>query len=105
MNIPERLVSLRKEQGITQKKLAVILDVAQPRIVEWEKGKRTPNKDSLVRLAEVFNVSVDYLIGESNVIITKTLATTLDQLSLEEQRQVVNFAQQLLEQKNQQSLD
>lgn len=63
----ERVKELRLEAGYTQKKLAELLNINQPRIVEWEKGKINPNKESLGKLAVVFNVAVSYLLGETDI--------------------------------------
>lgn len=69
----ERLKSLRKEAGLTQKDMANTFGTSQPSYQQWESGKRKPSKDSLEKLANFFNVSTDYLLGNSDY------KTTLDQ--------------------------
>lgn len=59
----ERLKELRKIRGITQSELSKTLNVSQQTIGSWEVGRAEPNTEMLNRLAEFFNVSVDYLLG------------------------------------------
>lgn len=62
----ERLKSLRKEKGLTQKAIAEHFNTSPQSYAQWEKGLRTPNSDSLEKLANFFNVSTDYLLGNSD---------------------------------------
>lgn len=63
---PERLKELRLELGMSRKCLADILFVNVRTISYWELGQRECNLDQLIKLAKVFNVSVDYLLGVDN---------------------------------------
>jgi len=60
---PRILSLLRKERGLTQKQVAADLDVAQALLSHYEKGKRECGLDFLVKAADYYNVSNDYLIG------------------------------------------
>lgn len=100
MSLPERLKLLRKEQKITQKNLALKLGIAQPRILEWEKGKRNPNKESLENLAKVFNVSVSYLLGESNVKDSDEIVEIMEKLEKPRQKKTIEFAHDQLRKQN-----
>ncbi|WP_195283716.1 helix-turn-helix domain-containing protein [Harryflintia acetispora] len=62
----DRIRSLRKEKGLSQKKLAEIVFVAQQTIGGYEKKGNVPDITVLIRLARFFEVSVDYLIGASD---------------------------------------
>ncbi|WP_051524537.1 helix-turn-helix domain-containing protein [Pseudobutyrivibrio sp. MD2005] len=62
--IGERIIFLRKKNNFTQNKLAEILTVTQPSVSKWEKGENSPG-DHLSRIAEIFNVSVDWLLGRN----------------------------------------
>lgn len=64
---PERLKTLRKEAGLTQKELAEQIDTSQQNIGFWEKGDRNPKHKSLVKLANFFKVSTEYLTGETDI--------------------------------------
>ena len=60
----KRLRALREEQGFqSQQALANALGVAQSTVANWECGRREPNYETTKRLAELFQVTVDYLMG------------------------------------------
>ena len=67
MKFNERLKILRTELGITQKELGQKIGVGRTTISEYESGKIVPKQDGLLELAKVFNVSVDYLTGVTDV--------------------------------------
>lgn len=58
-----RLRELRKAKGLTQREVAEIIGYAQISYARYEKGEREPDIATLCKLAEYFNVTVDYLIG------------------------------------------
>ena len=58
-----RLKQLRKEQKVTQIELAQMLNVKQTTISNWENEITEIDQQSLFKLADYFNVSVDYLLG------------------------------------------
>lgn len=58
-----RLKELRISRGITQEELAKHLNISNSAVGMYEQGRREPNQDMLKKMAEFFNVSVDYLIG------------------------------------------
>jgi len=58
----ERLKELREDQGMTQGDLATILNTARSTITLYENNTNEPNIDTLVKLANLFNVSLDYLL-------------------------------------------
>lgn len=63
---PERLRQLRIEADLTQQELAKNLNVSQQIIGLWERGERKPKIEAVTNIAEYFNVSPKYLIGETN---------------------------------------
>lgn len=63
---PERLKNLRREADLTQKQVAEKLKVGQNSYSNWEKGIRTPIFPTIEKLAELFNVSPDYLLGKTD---------------------------------------
>ncbi len=62
----EKLKNLRKQEHVSQQKLSDLLGVRQSTVAMWEKGKNTPEYESLVSIAKLFNVSCDYLTGTGN---------------------------------------
>ena len=59
----ERLRFTRIENKMSQPMLATILGVNQRTISNWERGIRNPDFDMLMKIAETFDVSTDYLLG------------------------------------------
>ncbi len=66
-DFPRILTLLRKEKGLTQKQAAADLNIAQALLSHYEKGKRECGLDFLVRAADYYKVSTDYLLGRSAV--------------------------------------
>lgn len=63
--LADRLKELRNQKKITQTEFARMLNVANGTVGMWETGKRQPSNDMVVRLADFFGVSTDYLLGVS----------------------------------------
>lgn len=61
-----RLRNLRQEQNLSAKELALKLNCSQSLIYEWEKGRCEPNIGALILLSDIFNCSVDYLLGRED---------------------------------------
>ena len=62
-----RLVQLRKKRGLTQQQIADEIGVNRGSYSNWEKGKREPNFETLLKLASTLNTTTSYLLGESNI--------------------------------------
>ena len=60
-----RLVSLRRENRLSQEDLAEDLDIPRSTIASWEAGCRVPKVTHIAMLAEYYDVTVDYLLGLS----------------------------------------
>lgn len=63
MTLGNRIKEVRKKHGMTQEELAEKLMVSRQAITKWETDTGIPDIDNLRKLSEVFNVSLDYLIG------------------------------------------
>ena len=61
-----RLKEIRKSKGISQLKLAIDLSTSQNTISRYETGEREPGINELIKIADYFNVSVDYLLERTN---------------------------------------
>lgn len=57
------LKKLREQSGVSQRKLAEEIHVSQQTVGSWEVNRTTPNPDIMNRVADYFNVSLDYLLG------------------------------------------
>ena len=64
-DFPRIITFLRKERGISQKQVAADLDISQALLSHYEKGIRECGLDFLVKLAEYYEVSCDYLLGRT----------------------------------------
>jgi transcriptional regulator with XRE-family HTH domain len=62
-----RIKDLRAEKGISQNELAKALGLTQQAISAYENGLREPDLETLQKIADFFNVSVDYLLGRTDV--------------------------------------
>ena len=62
-SFPDRLKELRKSKNVTQKSVADYIGVGERLYQNYEYGKHKPNYDYIIKLAEYFNVSTDYLLG------------------------------------------
>jgi len=62
-NICVRLKKLREGIGLSQRELARELNMTHASISRWENGKREPDAQSLYKLAQFFEVSMEYLMG------------------------------------------
>lgn len=58
-----RLRECRERAGFSQKQVAVILKLSGPSVSNWENGKTNPTHENLARLADLYQVSIDYLMG------------------------------------------
>lgn len=61
-----RLKDLRTTKGLTQKQLAAQLDVSGNTVYAWENDLQEPSMQSLLKLSEIFDVSLDYLFGKTD---------------------------------------
>ncbi len=61
--IGEVLTGLRKEKKISQKEIAEKINISQRAYAHYEKGDREPNIETMIRLADYYKVSLDYLTG------------------------------------------
>lgn len=65
--ISERLKALRQEKDVLQKDIANYLNISTSAYGFYEQGKRTPDANIINKLADYFDVSVDYLIGKTDI--------------------------------------
>ena len=59
----KRLCEIRKRQGYTQERLADLIGVAKSTVTGYEKGYREPNIATIKKLARIFGISIDELLG------------------------------------------
>lgn len=63
--LANRIKELRKNKGFTQKELATLLGIGQTTVANYEQGTRVPDTEKLNNMADLFEITLDYLLGRS----------------------------------------
>ncbi|HCJ4262186.1 TPA: helix-turn-helix domain-containing protein [Listeria innocua] len=79
-----RLSELRKKKGFSQYKLADELGFSRGQVANYEQGTREPDYQTLLKIADFFNVSTDYLLGRDENNLGDTIAAHIDSNATEE---------------------
>ena len=93
----DRLVRAREQRGLTQKKLAELLNITPTRLNYWEKGKREPDVMMIKNISRALDINPNYLLGlddyfktsNSNIHITKY--NSLDEIATATVNNVIDF--------------
>ena len=78
MDFNQKLQQLRTQKGLTQEQLAEKVCVSRVAVSKWESGRGYPNLDSLKKLSEIFNISVDEdvirvgFLGNDKIVVVST---------------------------------
>lgn len=90
MTFYERLRALRESKNITQAELAKHLQISTPSVQNYECGRRYPPHDTLLKMADFFGVSTDYIFGREESqplhkaeVNTQELATNLASVAID----------------------
>ncbi len=67
MQFSERLCECRQKSKMTQEELAEKCDVSRQAIAKWEKGESVPTLDKLIVLADIFNLTLDEMVGRKSI--------------------------------------
>lgn len=67
MDFSQRITALRKQRKMTQEDVGELVNMSQRSVANWESGERSPSIPTLIELSEKFGVSVDYILGCSDV--------------------------------------
>lgn len=111
----KRLADARKKNGLTQAAVASKLDIESNTVSGYESGYRSPSAEILLKLAELYNVPVDYLLGriytgngfaDFHTVLKETYGTVglkildlLNTLEEKEQYRVLGYIEKIIEQK------
>ena len=68
MNLGEKIYQLRSQKGLSQGNLADMLEVSRQSISKWENNTAVPELDKLIKLSEIFEISLDELVKEEKTI-------------------------------------
>lgn len=69
MNIGNKIAEARKKKNLTQEQLADLLKVTRQSISRWESNQTYPDMDNIVFLAEILDVSCDYLLTDTTKVL------------------------------------
>ena len=64
MKLNEKILSLRKKQGLSQEELAGKLNVSRQAVSRWEVGSALPDASNILQLSKLFGVTADYLLND-----------------------------------------
>ena len=92
-HVSDRIRELRIEKSITQKELANVLNTTDDSVFSWEKGRCLPSYEAILKLAEFFNVSTDYLLGRTDDLGAVVVPGGAVQLSADEQEILSLYAE------------
>ncbi|MBU3131547.1 helix-turn-helix domain-containing protein [Clostridium gasigenes] len=88
--------TLRENKGISQKELAKLITVASSTVGMYESNKRVPSSDMLDVIASYFNVSVDYLLGRTNVSEAPTKQNWTPTISNKDKLDIIKESEQMI---------
>ena len=69
MTIGEKISILRRDFGMSQDELAEKLDVSRQSVSKWESGKALPDSDKILAMAELFGVSTDFILRDTEEFV------------------------------------
>lgn len=67
VNFTEKLLTLRKEKGLSQEQLAELLNVSRQAVSKWESGQTYPEIDKLIILSDLFKITLDDLVKDKTI--------------------------------------
>lgn len=95
MTIGKRIASLRRRQSLTQPMLADKMHVSQSTITSWENDRRAVGNEDLVKLADLFGVTTDYLLGRKtdlgDVPVAAHFTEDYDNFTAAERQEIVEY--------------
>ncbi|MEG0155522.1 MAG: helix-turn-helix domain-containing protein [Lachnospiraceae bacterium] len=91
MNLGENLRELRTLKGLKQSSITTVLNISQSAYSLYELGKREPTFDTLIKIAEFFDVSTDYLLGLSTSTAHSVSSRNLKPLFSDEELEVLEY--------------
>lgn len=73
--LPLKLIELRKQHNYTQEYVSSYIHISRGGYSQYETGKRVPSSESLLKLAELYNISIDQLINHNIISISDSMLT------------------------------
>ena len=95
MLVADRIKKLRKKNKISQKELAALLGVSRSSVNGWELGINMPSTQYIIKMARLWHVSTDYLLG-----IEKNKTLSLSGLNQSDRKLIYSFYREITKNKN-----
>lgn len=95
MNIGNRIAHLRESRGWTQEELSLALGISRAALSHYEKNRREPDSDTLTKVADLFKVSLDYLVGRTDnpgMVLDEDVGAFMDRLELSDEEILEKFS-------------
>lgn len=73
----QNIIEERKAKNLTQEKIAILLNLPTNTYGSWERGQCEPSAEMLIKLADIFECSVDYLLGRASELDVVSIQTDL----------------------------
>ena len=94
MNLGSKITTLRKKQNWSQSELAKRIEVSREIVGRYERNDAVPSIDIATRIADVFEVSLDYLVGNAEQEVDKVTLNRLQEINKlpnEDKKMVFSF--------------
>jgi len=95
MNYGERIASLREKLSMTQEDLSNKLGISRASLSHYENNRRAPDYETIVKIANLFHVSIDYLIGRTedpHMVLDEEVREFVDSLELSDEKIMEKFS-------------
>lgn len=95
MNIGSRISQLREKRGWTQEELSSSLGISRAALSHYEKNRREPDSETLTKVADLFHVSLDYIVGRTenpHITLDDDVRGFSEQLELSEIEMLEKYA-------------
>lgn len=93
----ERFAELLKEKGLTAYRISKEINVSQSTLSDWKKGKSTPKTDKLQLIADYLGVSIDYLVGKTDIRQTANESSWKPQLNDKDEKDIKKKIQSIID--------
>lgn len=94
MSFGEKIATIRKKKGLSQEELAKKVGIISVTIGRYERDEIKPSIDTAAKIAEALDTSLDYLVGNSDAVLEKTLVkkiTDIQKLSNDDKNVVIKL--------------
>lgn len=95
--LSERIKERRLLLGYNQPELAQIMNISKQTVSNWENGNRTPDAETLSKLSDLFSVSVDFLLGRTDIVTLPSINGLQQQLSKKDEKDIEKTLNRTLE--------